>query len=115
MLEPLIDSVPALKIAQKYENLKLVEEKDSLFASNVSSQMGSLRMPEQALVASRPPAPQVPNQSIQSSSQRPAYSTNHGQQQRWNTAPRDRQRSVVEWGGLGFVRSWKMEPRSRIR
>ena len=36
ILEPTIDSVAALKIAQKDENLKLVDEKDSLFASNVT-------------------------------------------------------------------------------
>ena len=63
ILEPPTDSSAAFKTAQKYENLKLVEEKDSLFASNVSSQVGNVRVRDQALVAPRPPSPLVPSQS----------------------------------------------------
>ena len=63
ILETPTDSSAAFKTAQKYENLKLVEEKDSLFASNVSSQVGNVRVRDQALVAPRPPSPLVPSQS----------------------------------------------------
>ena len=57
ILEPPSDSVPTLNTAQKYENLKLVEEKDSLFASIVSTRDTSVS--DQALVASRPHVTQV--------------------------------------------------------
>ena len=53
ILDPLIDSVEAVQVAQKYESLKLIEEKDSLFASNVtlpSGNLGSACCPDQALV-----------------------------------------------------------------
>ena len=60
IVEPPIDSVAALKVARKYENLKLIEEKHSLFASNVtlsSGNMGNARGSDQSLVAPRAPVP----------------------------------------------------------
>ena len=39
ILEPPTDSAAALKTAQKYENLRIVEEKDSMFPSNVTTQV----------------------------------------------------------------------------
>ena len=51
ILEPPTDSVAALKAAQKYENLKLVEDTDSLFATKVSNHTGNMGLTDQALVA----------------------------------------------------------------
>ena len=67
LLQP-IDSAAAVKTAQKYETLKLVEEKDSLFASSVSTSFGNGRVPEHALVAPRPLGARVPSQPVARSS-----------------------------------------------
>ena len=86
MLEPPMDSAAALITAQKYENLKLVEQKESLFASNVSTQVGTARVTYQPLVAPRSPVPRVPSQSGASSSKQETPPVNSGNQvqQGWN-------------------------------
>ena len=70
ILEPPIDSVPALKVARKCENLKLIEEKDSLFASNASlpsGNVGNARGSDRCLVAPRAPVPEQSNQACTTS------------------------------------------------